>query len=191
MDEDGPELLQRPSMLVGCLLFAVLVSGMALLGGFCVVFLESGTDSKAVLEVPEAYEPGSVTFVPEENVYLVRLEEGQFLALSDLDAFNRARPGQRCRVQPIGRADPVLAELLEEHGHEFSPAARGSNFLFRDPCAGTLYDLTGVRVGSPGPNLDRHEVGIDDQDRITIDVATRQCTQREEDDFFAEIECQE
>ncbi|MCC7365764.1 MAG: hypothetical protein IT303_15475 [Dehalococcoidia bacterium] len=191
-DDEGYEPIQRPPILLGCGLMALLVVAVAFIGGFCVVFLESGTDAKAVLDVPARYGIGTVTFVPDENVYLVRLADGTFVALSDLDAYNRARPGARCRVSPIGTTDPELARLLQEHRDEFSPAASAANYLFRDPCAGTLYDITGVRVGTPGPNLDRHEVGIDEKSgKVTVDVANRICTTREGSDYFAPVECPE
>lgn len=188
MDRDTPQL-PRPPVALGCAVFALLVAIAVVVGGFCVAFLGPGTAGQAVLDVPEAYAPGTATFVPDRNVYLVRLGDGTFLALSDLDAPNRARPGQRCRVSPIGRNDPALPELVDRYRDQFSPAAAAANFLFRDPCAGTLYDFTGVRVGTPGPNLDRHPVSLNDAGRITIDLNKRQCTQREGSDFFAQVTC--
>ena len=188
MDDDAPQL-PRPPVALGCAVFALLLAIVVVGGGFCIAYLESGTETRAVLDVPEAYAIGTASFIAERNIYLVRLADGSFLALSDLDAYNRARPGQRCRVSPIGASDPALPPLLAQYRNEFSPAAAGANFLFRDPCAGTLYDFTGVRVGSPGPNLDRHAVSLDGAGRITVDVNERQCTQHEGSEFFATIEC--
>ncbi len=166
----------RPPILLGCSAAAFIV---LLLGGFAVVtflFLDSGADSGILkLNVPAAYAVGSVEFIGEHNVYLVKLRDGSFLALSDLDAANRATPQRRCRVSQINTADPVLPGLLDKYGPGFSKNASGAALLFREICNGALYDLTGLRVDRDGPPLDRFPVATSADGHLTVDVSRRQC----------------
>ncbi len=143
-----------------------------------VVFLESGADSgRVALEPAAAYARGTVTRVAERGFYVVRLANGDFLAISDLDAANRAAADRRCRVAPIPATDPELAGLIARYRAAFSPPAAGSTLIFREDCRGALYDLAGVRVDE-GPNLDRFETSIDGQDRLVVNTARRSCSQR-------------
>ena len=74
-----------------------------IIGAFVVVtflFLDSGADSGELrLNVPAAYAAGSVEFLGDHNLYLVKLRSGTFLALADLDAANRSNQQRRCRVR--------------------------------------------------------------------------------------------
>ncbi|MBE0609562.1 MAG: hypothetical protein IH609_09290 [Dehalococcoidia bacterium] len=181
----------RPPVLLGCvsaLAFVVAVFGFF---AFLIVFLESGADTgKVRLEDAEAYVPGSVEFIGEENLFLVRLADGEYLALADLDAANRARPERRCRVAPMQLTDARLPGILERYGAVMSDDATGSTLVFREECDGALYDVTGLRLDIDGRNLDRYPVSIDSAGRVVVDTAKRQCSQREQLNAFAPTGCE-
>ena len=81
----------------------------------------------------EAFEPGSVTAYPTGKFYLVRLEDGGFLALS------RACTHLGCTVP-----------WVEEQGH------------FLCPCHASSFDVRGVVANPPAPRpLDTHPVRIE------------------------------
>ena len=78
----------------------------------------------------------------EGDVYLVLLESGEVLALSQID------PHLGCKVP-------------------FTPDFTfiGDTGWFRNPCHGETYDLTGVCYSGPCPRgLDRYEVRVRDGD---------------------------
>ena len=78
----------------------------------------------------------------EGDVYLVLLESGEVLALSQID------PHLGCKV-PF-RPDFTFI---------------GDTGWFRNPCHGETYDLTGVCYSGPCPRgLDRYEVRVRDGD---------------------------
>lgn len=187
--EEGVEN-PRPPVFLGCftaVAFLVLVLG---LGAFLIVFLESGADTGRVrLEEADAYAPGTVDFVGEENLYLVRLAGGDFLALADLDAANRARPERRCRVAPLPVTDTRLPGILERYGGRMSAAAAGTTLVFREECDGAMYDVTGLRLDADGRNLDRYPVSIDQAGHVVVDTSKRECSERRETAQYAEVEC--
>lgn len=180
----------RPPVFLGCftaLAFLVLVFG---LGAFLIVFLESGADTGRVrLEEADAYAPGTVDFVGEENLYLVRLPGGDFLALSDLDAANRARPERRCRVAPMAMTDARLPGLLERYAGRMSAAAAGTTLIFREECGGATYDVTGLRLDAEGRNLDRYPVSIDATGHVVVDTSKRECSERRETSQYVGVKC--
>ncbi|MGE5597611.1 MAG: hypothetical protein ACM3S1_16425 [Hyphomicrobiales bacterium] len=190
MDQEyGPAPAVRPPIALGCL---GMVAALVFLIGFgfvAIKYLESGTQSKVVLDDVDSYGRGTVEFVGERNIFVVRLADGTFLALNDLDEANRANPGHRCRVSPIPINDPSLPGILEEYRSSFSPKAAGTTLVFRETCNNALYDVTGVRLDAEGLNLTRHDVDINEAGKLTVNMATKRCTQREGDDFFAPVDC--
>jgi len=158
--------------------------------GFAVAFLDSGADSgKLVLDEAEAYGRATVEFVPQRNFYLVKLADGSFLALSDLDAANRASPQRRCRVSPMPADDARLPGLLQRFGSRFSEQAGSSTLLFREDCNGAVYDVAGARLDGEGPNLDRYPVDVRADGKLTVEVGARRCTERSGRETFAPIAC--
>jgi hypothetical protein len=119
----------------------------------------------------------------------VRLADGSFLALADLDAANRANPQRRCRVSPMAVDDARLAGLLQRFGGRFSEKAGGSTLLFREDCNGALYDVAGARLDGDGPNLERYPVDVRADGKLTVDVGTRRCTERAGREPFAPVSC--
>ena len=180
----------RPPVALGCaaVVAAVVLFGLAALA--TISFLESGANTgKMVMDPAEAYARGSVEFVGERNFYLVRLSDGSFLALSDLDAANRSNTQRRCRVAPIQPADPQLPALLERYAARMSARAAGSTLVFREECNKAVYDVTGLRLDSEAANLDRYPVTINEAGRVTVDVSKRDCTARSAVQPFSGIPC--
>lgn len=179
----------RPPVALGCFGMVAAVVAIIAIVIFGVQYLESGTRTKAILGQAASYAPGSITFESDYNIYIVRMADGTFFALSDLDAANRESPGRRCRVAPIPTNDPDLPGILERYRNAFSPRAAGATAVFREDCNGALYDVTGVRLNGEGPNLDRHDVEIDDSGFLRVNTSVRRCTQRIDGNPYAPIEC--
>jgi cytochrome b6-f complex iron-sulfur subunit len=95
---------------------------------------ESAADLPVVAAGPlEAFDPGSVTAFPEGRYYLVRLEDGGFLALS-----------RTCTH--LGCTVPWVAE----------------EGRFLCPCHSSAFDIRGVVINPPAPRpLDMHPVRIE------------------------------
>ena len=189
MSEQIPRNLERPTAF-GCgALIAVLVFlGFGAL--FLVLFLESGANTGELeLKEVEAYTRGSFEFVGERNFYIVRLADGEFLALSDLDAANREAEGRRCRVAPIPTSDPTLPGLLRRFEGRLTGQAAGATLLFREDCNGALYSVLGERLDAEGPNLDRFETSINELGRVVVDVSRRVCSAGPVDSPDSEIQC--
>ena len=187
MEHPAPAI--RPPVALGCTFAAAGIGFAVVLIIFLLIFLNSGANSgTVVLEKPEAYPAGTVQYQQADNFYLVRLQDGKFLALSDLDAANRAS-SRRCRVHPLTSADPVRAQLVAQYAGRMSPQAAGSTYLLREDCNLAVYDFTGQRLDDEAPNLDRLAVATNKQGRLTVDVTKRTCTQRDGAQSFAPITC--
>lgn len=183
-DAAHPESV-RPPVALGCFLAVAAVVAFVLLAAFAVMFLESGANSGEVrLDVPEAYAVGSVEFIGEHNFFIVRLKDESFVALSDLDAANRANQSRRCRVALIGLAEVESATL-----GQMSAAAAGANAVFREPCNGAIYDIAGARLGGPGRNLDQFPLSIGADGHLVIDTSRRMCSSRDGSAVFRQAAC--
>ena len=180
----------RPPVVLGCVAAVAAVAAVVVFGTFVLVFLNSGADDgKVALQEPAAYGLGTLQYISDHNFYLARLQDGSFLALSDLDAANRANQLQRCRVAPLGATDPALGPLVQQYATKFSPGAAGTTVLFRESCNLAVYDLTGQRLDAEGPNLDRYATATNSQGLLTVDLTKRTCTQREGAQIFAAVAC--
>lgn len=176
--DSGPNAV-RPPVALGCFFAAAVVVVAVLVVAFGIVFLESGADTgKLELQPAEAYAPGYVEYIGDENVFIVRLLNGEFLALSDLDAANRAAQSRRCRVALTAINDPAIGIPIATLQGRISAGATGSSSVFREACLGAVYDLTGARLTGDGRNLDRHPVSIDSSGRLVVDVSERECSVR-------------
>lgn len=176
-------------MALGCAGALLGLAAVAVFGFFFVGFLESGADAGVIALDPAAsYGAGTLTYEPKHNLYVVRQLDGSFVALSDLDAANRAAP-TRCRVAQVGLADPVLPRLLGQYASRMNATARGSSVLLQEACHRATYDITGLRLDADGPNLDRFETGVDGQGRLTVNVTRRTCSVRSGADEFAAAPC--
>ena len=186
-----PEMPSTRPVVLGCVGAAAALLLLVALAIFFVVFLESGADDGQLeLQHEAAYDEGSVSFVGERNIYLVRLDGDDFYALHDLDAANRSNAQRRCRVTPIPTNDPGLPALLDQHRAAMSPQARGSTLLFRESCNNAVYDVTGLRLDDPSaPNLDRYPVAIRSNGRVVIDLTERICTRRTPTGPFTPVPC--
>lgn len=181
----------RPPVFLGCAA-VLLVLVLLIAGGACaIVFFESGAESGVVqLEDADAYAPGSVEFLSERNVFLVRTRDGAFFALLDLDGANRAHQGRRCRVALVPGADPALTEIMSRHQLAFSRQAAGLPIVFREDCNGATYDATGVRLDlQGGRNLDRYKVEVAKSGRVEISTGARVCSARSPHGWFDKVDC--
>ena len=180
----------RPPVALGCIGAAAFVGIVVLLAVAAAGFLESGANTgRLVLAPADSYGNGSVEYIAERNFYLVRLVDGSFVALSDLDAANRRNAQRRCRVAPIPTTDSQLPDLLTEYAGRMSAKAAGTTLLFREDCNSAIYDVTGVRLDSEAANLERHPVDIDSAGRLIVDVSKRVCTRREDSKPLVVIAC--
>jgi Rieske Fe-S protein len=95
------------------------------------------------------FPPGSVTHFEEQKFWLVRLESGEFIALSQKD------PWRGCTIP--WRSDFVFG---------------GTKGWFRDPCVGSTYDIEGHRVFGPRPrDMDRYPIAIKGKN-VVVDTRT-------------------
>ena len=189
MAELGSRRPARPPIALGCAVALAVVGGVIALAAFSVTYLESGAETRTIVLGPGAsYAIGSVTPIAADRLFVVRLAEGTFLALADLDDASRAAGRQECRVAPIPREDPRLAGLLARHDARISPAARGLRFLFTG-CDDALYDVTGIRIDGDGPNLDRYATSSDEEGNLAVDLEDRTCSERSAEQPFREVAC--
>lgn len=188
---ESPRGVEPPRpVLGGCLGLVVAVVAVVAIAVFTVVFLESGADrGRLVLRDYRSYEVGTAEFVGERNLYIIRLGDGSFVALFDLDHANREARGQRCRVRPVTASDAALPGLLERYEREFSARAAGATLLFREDCNGAVYDATGLRLDDAGPNLDQYPVGLNEDMELVIDMGRRMCSIADGEADFATIAC--
>ena len=180
----------RPPVLLGCTAVVATLIFLVGVGACAILFLESGADSGTFqLETAEGYAPGSVEFLGERNLFVVRTLDGAYFVLLDLDAANRVNQGTRCRVQPIPRSDPELVAIQSRYQSQFSPEAAGLAIVFRESCNGAVYDATGVRLDAEDArNLDRYRVEVATNGRLEVQAA-RRCTRRTATDLFVEVRC--
>ena len=165
----------------------VVLAGIA---AFAIVFLESGANTGEIeLDAADAYAPGTAEFVGEHNFYLVRLPDGSFVALDDMDAANRASQGSRCRVGLAELTDAGLGLTPEQLRAGMSPEAAGSNSVLRETCLGAVYDISGARISGDGRNLDRFEVETTARGRVVVDRSERTCSAREGKSWTSPVQC--
>lgn len=180
----------RPPVALGCSLAVLAVVVGVLFVGGCIAFVESGADSgKVVLRDADSYEFASVDYQGENNFFLVRTPQGEFVAFSDLDAANRSNPSRQCRANLVRFGDPAHARITDDFGERFSRESGGSQIIFREACNDAVYDLAGIRLDADARNLDQFSVTIDRQNRVVVDVSRRICTSRDEREFRLSTTC--
>lgn len=178
----------KPSA-TGCVLALAAVAASVAAAALFLVFLESGADSgQVVLLDQRAYAQGTVTYVPDQGFFLVRLAGG-FVALADLDAANGAAAGRRCRVHTIEGGTTVADDLLARFASRASSPARGAVLLLGEDCNGAVYDVAGVRLDRDGPNLDRFAVTVNERGRVVVSPQERSCTARAGSDVSVPRRC--
>lgn len=125
---------------------------------FVAFFLRVSTpNTQAEIGFTYEFAPGSITPFYEQNFYLVRLEDGSWLAL-----FARA-------THPASRQQGCYIRWREE----FSYDNRQGWFL--DECSGSIYDRDGSRVGGPTPrDMDSFPVKVEDG-RVFVDTGRLIC----------------
>lgn len=190
MSVESPPQTVRPPVFLGCF-FAAAALVIFLFGGFLFIkFLESGANNgKVRLDVPDAYALGSVEFNSAHNFYIVRFLDASFVALSDLDAANRANQARRCRVLMTTVNDTSLGSSADSLSARMTADAAGASVVLRESCNGAIYDISGARLNGDGANLDQYPVSIGKDGHLTVDISTRTCTQRTESTPFGSRAC--
>jgi hypothetical protein len=182
--------VQRPPLALGCAIIVAAVVVVVAAAAWFVGFLESGSNTgRVTLDPLAAYPPGTVTRFAKDGFYVVRLPGGAVLALSDLDAANRASAGRRCKVAPIPPADPGYQPALERYRSSFSAEATGATLIFREDCNGALYDAAGMRLDTAGRNLDRFATTVDETGRLVVITVRRECSVRDGDEGHRIVAC--
>lgn len=180
----------RPPVALGCAFMVTVLVVLFIVGACVTVYLDSGANTGEMeLDDARAYAPQSYQYVGERNYFIVRLPDRSFVALSDLDAANRANSQRRCRVQAVPPDDPASAELLALHARRISSQASGWTLVFRETCNGAVYDAAGVRLDQDGRNLDRYPASISPEGNLVVDVSKRECSRRQESNVYRVVEC--
>ncbi len=180
----------RPPLLVAFGGVAMVILLVVFGVGACIVFLESGADSGEVaVGQAGAFSPGTVEYYSERNLFIVRLRDGSFHVVSDLDAANRANDQRRCRVRLVAGNDPAVAERMDRLGARLTPVAAATTVVFTEDCNGAIYDITGVRLDVDGPNLDTYPSHIDERSQLVADLSRRTCTERTEGELALAVRC--
>lgn len=180
----------RPPVALGCFFAASVVVVIAGIIAFGIVFLESGADTGEIrLDQAEAYAPGTAEFLGEHNLFLVRLADGSFLALDDLDAANRASQGTRCRVGLANVEASGLGASPQTLRSRMSPEAAGSRAVLRETCFGAVYDLAGIALLEDARNLDRYTVEVTGSGIVVVDRSERTCSVRTGNQWFSPVRC--
>ena len=189
MQEDSSPATARPPVALGCFFAASVVVVIVGIIAFAIVFLESGADTGEVrLDQEEAYAPGSVEFVGEHNFFLVRLPDGSFVALADMDAQNRATEGARCRVALTNVDSPDLDVSPQTLRALMSPRAAGAVAVLRETCFGAIYDAAGVILAPEGRNLDQYAVDVS-SGVVNVDRSERICSERTRGSVSTKVTC--
>jgi hypothetical protein len=115
----------------------------------------------------ENYLRGDLSEVPPEHLWIVRLEDGEFIALYNKSP-RQQQLGSQCRV----RFDEN-AQLLG------LPQLPGFSGAFREECEGltATWRADGRFAGGAGyGDLDRFETSIDDNGHLIVTTNSRTCT---------------
>jgi len=180
----------RPPVALGCAFMVTVVVVLFIIGACVTTYLDSGANTgEMVLNDARAYADGSYTYVGERNYFVVRLPDSSFVALSDLDAANRATPERRCRVQAVPPEDPGNTALIEAYGRRISSQAGGWTLVFRETCNGAVYDAAGIRIDRDGRNLDRFPASVDPDGKLVVDVSERECSERDGSNVARSVSC--
>lgn len=130
-----------------------IASGCLVGGGFfllgvvaviAVLAVQMRGDGRVDVGAAGAYIAGTPVYHASDHFFVVRLEDGRVIALSDLDPHNP--PGHRsCRVT-------------------FRPDLGGNeeSGRFFDGCTGAMYDIAGQALGGDGLDLTQLEIESDD-----------------------------
>jgi nitrite reductase/ring-hydroxylating ferredoxin subunit len=156
-----PSPSRRPNVSRTAVALALLVAvvGAALALALTFSWPEEGTPARVMnVGAVDDFAPGSVTTFREREFHLVRLPDGEFLALSMLDPHEKT----------IAEQGLVQSPCLVPWRPDFE--FMGRQGWFRNPCHGETYDLAGRCFAGPCPRgLDRFPVAVRDG-QVQVDV---------------------
>jgi len=135
----------RPIVIVGAIL---LVIAIGYLSYSCVHSARTvGSFSAPVSRYPA----GSITYLASGRTYLIRRDDGSFIALSEIEADAADRLAV-CVIRY--RADLNATDQIG---------------VFRDDCQGTLFNREGSAIESSAPPMQRHPAGSAG-DEVTVQL---------------------
>jgi hypothetical protein len=155
--EEAPR--PRPSVKA---IIVIVISALFLIIGTAVSLAFLSPSGEEEVGNAISFEFGSVTRYPSDNYYLVRLEDGEFVALYDRDTDPAARRnGCRISWQP-------------------PEAAEGGEGVFRGDCNESAWAIDGTLLNGPSPrDMDRLDVDVDDDGSVSVDTAHLICGEGE------------
>ena len=174
MNEEPPSTSQAPARpRLGCVTRIIIVVAAAIA---LIVIIGETFDQGDSAKLPsttfdagpaENYERGDLSEVPAEHLWIVRLEDGEFIALYNKSP-KQQQVGSGCRVR--FDEDARLTSLTQLPG--FAGA-------FVEECEGltAMWRADGKFAGGAGyGDLDRFETSVNDDGRLIIKTNTRTCT---------------
>jgi hypothetical protein len=173
--EQAPETPRRGRNVGGCALRFAL-AGVALFAIFIVLGLLFGDDDESSsggtrafnAGTAENYLRGEVSHLEQQHVFVVRLEDGSFIALYDKSPKQQEiDSGCRVRWEDNANLGGVIGQLA------------GFNGAFAETCEGTrgVWRADGERAYGAGyGDLDRFPAQVDVNGDLLIDLSSRTCT---------------
>jgi len=144
-----PSPSRRPKIPRTAVALALLFAGAGAALALTFTWPDESPPGSLLVARAEDFAPASVTTFPEMEFHLVRLPDGDFLALSMLD------PHDKILVEQGLAPSPCLVPWRPEFNF------MGRKGWFRNPCHGETYDLTGRCFAGPCPRgLDRFTVTV-------------------------------
>ena len=163
---------------------AALFGVLAVLGAVLVFWVSDSDDElggRFDAGLQSEYAPGSIAYFEKQHVHLIRLTDGEFLALYDWDAWAQAqyRKGnvgmEQCRVGILPKDDAAYEGDLQAIRADYAPVEGLEDIVLRGGC-GIVFDPLGRRALGPAPaDLDRFKVSVDRAGHVIIDLAQRVC----------------
>jgi hypothetical protein len=138
----------RPVLAIAALIVVALIG----IAGYSCIRSSGGRDS---FSAPESrFPPGTVTYIAAGRFYLVRNDNGNFLALSEVEDSQADR----------------IAGCLIRYRPDLSAGNQAG--VFRDDCHGTQFDRQGVAIDGSAPAMQQHPVRVAGG---TVTVRFRDC----------------
>ena len=173
MSEAGGGQLPTRRRGLGCLAW---VAALAIAGTAIVVaigfFFDQGSNARQPDRTYDAgsaaaYEPGTVVYVEAQHLYIVRLEDGGFLALYDKSPEQQELRSD-CRIAFDDSATTAYLDPLPGIAGGLVENCGGMRAVWR--ADGTF------AFGASYGNLDRFPTTVDATGHLIVDTSTRTCT---------------
>lgn len=156
IDEEDEELNEPGTVSLRVVVALLVLLVLAAAGIFIHSCSQSTASASVFSDQISHYAPGSVTYLANARSYLVRANDGSFLALSEVEAAEADRvAGCLIRYRPVSSANAQAG-------------------VFRDDCHGTLFNSQGIAVSGDAPPMQRHPTVVSAK---MVSVQLRVCLQ--------------